>query len=98
MERIFLLMTYASYLLYFFIYFNVWNKAPGYLSDTRYFLQLYVASLLMYFFNPFTVRNYNKFHKQLAFSAGIMLFTSLSFEKLLEKVNSLENFFKTIFE
>lgn len=98
MERIFLLMTYASYLLYFFIYFNVWNKAPDYLSDTRYFLQLYVSLLLVYFFNPFSKQIYNKFHKRLAFSAGVMLLTSLSFEKLLEKVSSLEAFFKTVFE
>ena len=97
MENIFLLMTYFSYLLYFFVYFNVWNNAPEYLNTVSDLLQLYVALLLIYFFNPLTKKLYGKFHKKLAFSSGIMLLTSISFESLLSKINGIKNFIQNVF-
>jgi len=97
MERVFLILTYFSYLLYFFIYLNVWNKAPEYLNTISNLLQLYVALLLIYFFNPFTKKMYGKFHKRLAFSSGVMLLTSVSFESLLSKINEIKNFIQNVF-
>lgn len=97
MEQLFLVLTYLSYFFYFVIYFNLWEKAPGYLSDTRYFLQVYVALLLLYFFNPFIKNNFTNFHRRIAFSSGVMLITSMSFEKLLQKVSNIKKIFKLVF-
>lgn len=98
MEQLFLFLTYLSYFFYFVIYFNLWEKAPGYLNDTRYFLQFYVAILLIYFFNPFVKKKFTHFHKKIAFSSGIMLITSISFGKLLEKISSIKNLIKLLME
>jgi hypothetical protein len=98
MEQVFLFLTYLSYFFYFVIYFNLWEKAPDYLNDTRSFLQFYVALLLIYFFNPFVKNNFTNFHRRIAFSSGIMLITSISFGKLLEKISSVKKIFNLIIE
>ena len=91
-EHIFLGFTYFVYFLYFLIYFKLWGDASQYLNEVQYFLQIYVSLLLIYFFNPLMYHKFNIFHKRLAFSAGIMLFTSISFDILSNKIKNIYTF------
>lgn len=89
-QTIFLWTNYFIYLMYFFIYFNIWTSAPIYLDDARYYFKLYISLLLLYFFNPFYNLRMNNFHKRVAFSAGFFLITTTSFEALLEHLKTTQ--------
>tara|TARA_R110001599_G_scaffold126360_4_gene299420 strand:+ start:877 stop:1227 length:351 start_codon:yes stop_codon:yes gene_type:complete len=88
-EKVFLFINYFIYCMYFFVYFKLWNDAPQYLDDAQFYLKLFVGILIVYFFNPFASNNtFTKFHKQVVFSAGLFLLTSLSLESILNHINS----------
>ena len=88
-EKIFLFTNYFIYCMYFLVYFKLWKDAPQYLDDAQFYLKLFVGILIVYFFNPLTSNNnFTKFHKQVVFSAGLFLLTSLSLEGILDHVNS----------
>lgn len=78
-------LTYAIYILYVVIFFGLWNSAPEYMEIFNYFIRTLIALVLLYSFNPFSKTKLTKFHKDVAFSAGILILLSLS-------LNSLHNY------
>jgi len=61
-KRVFLTFNYLTYLLYFVVYFNIWQTAPVYLDNINFFLQIYVSLVLLYFFHPFRKIKFDVFH------------------------------------
>lgn len=77
-KRVFLTFNYLTYLLYFVVYFNIWQTAPVYLNNINFFLKIYVSLVLLYFFHPFRKIKFDIFHRQLIFSAALFILSSVS--------------------
>ena len=78
-ENLYYYGKYALYLLYILAYFGLWNKAPIYLNQVDYYLKLLIALLLVLLFNPLhSTGKFTEFHKNIAFSAGFLLLTSMT--------------------
>jgi len=76
-KKMYYYVAYFIYILYALIYLGLWNKAPEYLYDINYLLKVFVALLLIYFFNPLhKLQTFGKFHRDIAFSAGVFLLTT----------------------
>ncbi len=75
-------VQYFTIFLYIIIYLNIWNKAPQYLDVTEYFLHIFIGLMLIYYFNPLFNKNitFNDFHRNIAFSAGVFILTTLSLD------------------
>jgi len=78
-EKMYYYGKYTLYALYIITYFGLWDKAPIYLDQVDYFLKLLIAVLLVLFFNPiFGVKTFTTFHRNIAFSAGFFLLTTMT--------------------
>ena len=91
-KRIYYYVVYFIYILYGFIYLGLWDKAPEYLYDINYILKVFVALLLVYFFNPLhKFHNFGKFHRDIAFSAGMFLLTTVTLTSLKSSILDIYN-------
>lgn len=79
-ERLYTYLTYTTYILYVLAFLGLWNSAPTYLDLFQSYLKLLVSLILIYYYNPFFKQSYNKIHKDVAFTAGLFLLTSTSFD------------------
>lgn len=78
-ENIYYYGKYTVYILYFLTYLGLWDEAPTYLEQINYYLKLLIALLLVFFFNPFSKkREFTTFHRNIAFSAGFFLLTTIT--------------------
>ena len=78
-EKMYYYGKYTLYALYIITYLGLWDKAPIYLDQVDYFLKLLIAVLLVLFFNPiFGVKTFTTFHRNIAFSAGFFLLTTIT--------------------
>lgn len=78
-EKMYYYGKYALYALYILTYLGLWDKAPIYLEQVDYYLKLLIALLLVVFFNPlFGVKQFTVFHRNIAFSAGFFLLTTMT--------------------
>ncbi len=88
--NLFLIANYVVYCLYVVAYFGIWRKAPEYLEYLRTLLKLYVGVVLVLTFNPFISMSSSGMNKQIAFSAGIFILTSLSLDKIQNVLNYVQ--------
>ena len=78
-EKMYYYGKYIVYFLYIVTFLGVWDKAPIYLTQVDYYLKLLIALLLIVLFNPLhNISKFNEFHKDVAFSAGFLLLTSMT--------------------
>ena len=87
-ERLYYYGNYLIYFLYFLSFFNVWSLAPSYLSLLQYFFQIFIGLTLVVIFNPFYDFSFTKIDKQIAFSAGILLLTSTTFDYFTKQLKT----------
>jgi formate hydrogenlyase subunit 4 len=97
-QKVYYYSQYFVYFLYVAIFLGVWNKAPQYLSIIHYFLQFFVGVVLVYFFNPLFSKRFvfTQFHRNVAFSAGIFILTSMSLNAFVDYISWLYNDIKNI--
>lgn len=86
-KKIFLMFNYLTYILYFVVYFNVWQAAPDYLNNINFFLKIYVSLVLIYFFHPFQKIKFDIFHRQLIFSGALFILSSVSLSAFIYHLN-----------
>ena len=73
-ENLYYYGKYTLYALYIIAYFGLWNRAPKYLETIDYYLKIVISLVLIYFFNPFfPTQTFERFHRDVAFSAGFFL-------------------------
>lgn len=90
-KRIFLSFNYLTYLLYFVVYFNIWQTAPIYLDNINFFLKIYVSLILVYFFHPFRKIKFDVFHQKLIFSAALFILSSVSLSAFIYQFKVTRN-------
>tara|TARA_Y100000780_G_C13557099_1_gene367641 strand:- start:496 stop:816 length:321 start_codon:yes stop_codon:yes gene_type:complete len=88
-------LTYSIYILYILVFLGLWGGAPQYLNDLNYYLKIFVGTILTYTFNPFYEIKFDNIHKDIAFTAGIILLTSTSLSSFKERIdNTINRFIK----
>lgn len=96
-EKTYFITLYISYFLYGIALFGIWDKAPEYYESLNYYLKIYVSLILIYFFNPFSKEKMNKFHREVAFSAGVFLITTTSITSFIKNIKKSGRQIKDLF-
>lgn len=70
------------FILFILVNVGIWNKAPTYYKILSIIFRLIISFILIYYFNPFfnKISDFNKFHRNVAFSGGIYLLASTTIE------------------
>lgn len=87
-KRVFITLSYLTYILFGIIYLFSWDKGHKYLENIHFFLKLYVALLLVYFFHPFRKIKFDHFHREVIFHAALFLLFSFSISAFIFHVKS----------
>jgi hypothetical protein len=84
-ENMFLYILYISWIIYFISLIGTVKFGVQYLDSFREVLKIYVAIFLITKFNPYQKEKMmTKFDKQIAFHAGIFLFSTTILNGLVE--------------
>lgn len=86
-KKIYMFLTYSAYILYITIFLGVWNTAPQYLDDVNYYLKVFIGLVLVITFNPVIKITPSYIHKNISFSAGLLLLTSTTFSAFQQRVS-----------
>jgi hypothetical protein len=88
-NKIFDIVIYITWILYFLIITGISVSAPKYLNTFDSYVKIYVSLFLLWRFNFFK-RNtqFTDLDRKIAFSAGLFLFTTSALNQIL--VNNLE--------
>lgn len=87
-RKIYRTLTYSIYIIYVLLFLGIWNSAPEYLDDLNYYLKIFVSLVLLYTFNPLYNIKFDKIHKDIAFSAGILLIASTSLKAFQNRISN----------
>lgn len=82
-EKSYLFLTYMVYFLYIVLFFGISNQAPMYLHSLQYYFKVFIGILLIYIFNPFSKEPVGNIQRDIAFTAGVYLLTSISLDSLI---------------
>jgi hypothetical protein len=91
-EQVFIFVSYFSMFLYALVLFGVTASAPKYISTLNFFVPIYVSLFLLLRFNPFRKIEFTDFDRRIAFSAGLFIFTTNIFNKIVEQYLINNNF------
>jgi hypothetical protein len=90
-EKIWDLIFYFSYFLYFLFVIGFANNAPEYLIPLNYYVQIYVSLFLIIRFNPFSKVKFTELDKKIAFTGGLFIIsTSLLNKSVLDYVSEVK--------
>jgi len=84
-HKMFTLVIVITWVLYISIATGLSINAPKYLETFDYYVKIYVSLFLLWRFNPFTKTVFTELDRKIAFSAGILIFTTTSLHNLLVK-------------
>lgn len=83
-EQIFIISVTLSYILYIILSLGFYYLNPNYLTILNELIRVYVCLFLIIRFNPFQKEiRLTSLDKRIAFSAGIILFTSIFLNNVL---------------
>ena len=96
-ENMYYYGKYVLYFLYGLVYFRLWDEAPTYLEQVDYYLKLLIAVLLVLLFNPITgTKTFTKFHRDIAFSAGFFMLTTMTLTGIKNEFNKTYHILKPL--
>lgn len=72
-EKMFDIVLYTTYVLYFSILFGLSVNAPRYLLVLDFFFKLYISLFLIWRFNPFRSVPFTSLDKKIIYNAAIFL-------------------------
>jgi hypothetical protein len=84
-EKTYTSISQIIVILYIFLIFGLWKKAPHYLENVFFFTNIFIGLIFIIYFNPFTKTKFKSYHKKMVFWAGIALITNLSIDNIWEK-------------
>ena len=87
-EKSFIYATYVIYVLYFIVFFGLWNNAPSYLYTLNYWRQIFMGILLVYYFHPFKKTKFTEFHRKIVFASGLFLLGTSTLHEIIHLVKS----------
>ena len=82
-EKIFNVVIFINYVLYFIIILGISINAPDYLSSLDYYVKMYISGFLLLRFNPFRKVEFTELDRKIVFSAAIFIFTTTAINSLL---------------
>jgi hypothetical protein len=83
-NNMFNVFVFISYLTYAGLAFGLFKNAPAYLDDLDYYVKIYISLFLLWRFNAFRVIKFSELDRKIAFSAGVLLFTTSAVNQLLK--------------
>lgn len=72
-NKLFDVVLYSIYILYFLIFFGLSMSAPRYLQIIDLFFKLYISLFLIWRFNPFRTVPFTSLDKKIIFNAAVFL-------------------------
>ena len=84
-DKLFYIILYLSYILYFIAYFQIKNYNPEYLHILDDIIKYYVIAFLLIRFNPIIHVRFTEFDRTIVFSSGMFLLTTTTFGDILQK-------------
>ena len=82
-EKMFNIVIFINYVLYFIIILGISINAPDYLSSLDYYVKMYISGFLLLRFNPFRKVEFTELDRKIVFSAAIFIFTTTAINSLL---------------
>ena len=96
-KNIYKTLTYVIYSLYLLMYLGLWRSAPIYLDDLNYYLKIFIGAVLVFTFNPFVHIRSGYVHRNISFSAGLLLLASTTLSSFQKRVANTANRVKKMF-
>lgn len=87
-KKLYRTFIYGIYILYVVVFLGLWSNAPSYLNDLNYYLKIFVGLILVYVYNPIYKMRLDNIHKEISFSAGILLLTSTSLDAFQKRITN----------
>ena len=82
--RMYNIVMYITWLLYFAIALGISVNAPEYLNTLQSFLKIYISLFLIYRFNPFRKVKFTELDSKIAFSAGVFLLGTTAIDGIIQ--------------
>jgi uncharacterized membrane protein len=96
-ELFFSIIIFLNYFVYIVTFLGLYNFDPKYLDDFHFYFQLYICSFLIIHFFPFRKVRFGNLDRRIAFSSGIIIFTTVILNQLpiaknvLQKIKDVKN-------
>ena len=85
-KNLYYLLNLAFVILYIFSIFGIWEYSHHYLDELNEIYKIFISLSLIYFFNPWSKEKFNKFHKKIAFNAGLLLILTSSIAGIIKSI------------
>jgi hypothetical protein len=83
-NRMYNIVMYITWLLYFAIALGISVNAPEYLNTLQSFLKIYISLFLIYRFNPFRKVKFTTLDAKITFSAGVFLLGTTAIDGIIQ--------------
>jgi hypothetical protein len=94
-DRMYDIITYITFLLYFAIALGLSINAPEYLNSLQSFMKIYISLFLIYRFNPFRRVKFTALDAKITFSAGIFLLGTTAIDGIIKNyLSTFEEYIK----
>jgi len=96
-ELFFNLIIFLNYFVYIVTFLGLYKFDPKYLDDFHFYFQLYICSFLIIHFFPFRKVRFEQVDRRIAFSSGIIIFTTVILNQLpiaknvVQKIKHMKN-------
>ena len=81
-ETFFNVIIFLNYVVYIVTFLGLYNFDPKYLDDFHFYFQLYICLFLIIHFFPFRKVRFEHVDRRIAFSSGIIIFTTVILNQL----------------
>lgn len=82
-KKLYIYLLYISYILYFIIVFNLYNKAPYYLNYLNEYIKYYTILFILYNYNPYSKHKFDSFDKKIIFNSALFLLSTTSLTNIM---------------
>jgi hypothetical protein len=100
-ENIFIYGTIVSYILYFIILFNVYDRddinLQSHLDNLKFFLKIFVCTFLIIRFNPLTKQSFTEFDRNIVFSSAFFLLSTTTITDFVIYRDYISYYLKSIY-
>jgi hypothetical protein len=96
-ELFFNIIIFLNYFVYIVTFLGLYKFDPKYLDDFHFYFQLYICSFLIIHFFPFRKVRFEQVDRRIAFSSGIIIFTTVILNQLpiaknvVKKIKDVKN-------
>lgn len=101
-ENVFDIVMFITYTLYILLALGLSASAPEYLQTLDYYMKIYVGLFLIIRFNPFMYTKFTRLDSKIAFSAGLFVLATTTFNNIIIKfkneiIEIIRSFIKYLF-